>query len=91
MTNPNPKEALEELLEVADKRGDSTLPHPADDPLPWTARMQDAWEEAEAAIPVAELEGQAMKLLENRPIVSHEVILWWKEINKLLAKREALK
>lgn len=36
-------EALDELLEVAALRGDDNLPHPADDPKLWTARMQDAW------------------------------------------------
>lgn len=41
--------ALAELVEVADLRGDSTLPHPADDPKPWTARMQTAWDEARKA------------------------------------------
>ena len=34
--------AVEELLEVADLRGDTDLPHPADDPKLWTARMQSA-------------------------------------------------
>ena len=53
------REALEELVEVADLRGDSTLPHPADDPLLWTARMQTAWDDARAALapdPPAETE-----------------------------------
>jgi hypothetical protein len=36
--------AVEELLEVANLRGDNDLPHPADDPKLWTARMQDAWD-----------------------------------------------
>ena len=38
-------DAAEELLEVADHRGDNVLPHPADDTLLWTARMQTAWDE----------------------------------------------
>lgn len=42
--------ALEELVEVATLRGDNVLPHPADDPKLWTQRMQEAWENAEAAI-----------------------------------------
>lgn len=58
-----PLEALEELLEVADLRGDSTLPHPADDSVLWTARMQDAWDEARTAIPIAAIHGNAMKLV----------------------------
>lgn len=41
---------LTELVEVADLRGDSELPHPADDPKTWTARMQTAWDEAHAAL-----------------------------------------
>jgi hypothetical protein len=45
-------DAVAELLEVADLRGDAELPHPCDDPKLWTARMQDAWDhlrEAHAA------------------------------------------
>lgn len=42
--------ALSELVEVADLRGDSMLPHPADDPILWTARMQTAWDEARTAL-----------------------------------------
>ena len=41
--------AVDELLEVAALRGDSSLPHPADDDKNWTARMQDAWDELESA------------------------------------------
>ena len=37
-------EAAREVLEVADLRGDTDLPHPADDLKPWTARMRTAWE-----------------------------------------------
>lgn len=44
------REALEELLECADLRGDSELPHPADDPKRWTARMQEAWDDCRAAL-----------------------------------------
>ena len=36
-------DATIELLAVAEMRGDDELPHPADDPQLWTARMQDAW------------------------------------------------
>jgi len=36
--------AAVEVLEVADLRGDTDLPHPADDLKPWTARMRTAWE-----------------------------------------------
>ena len=36
-------DAVSELVEVAELRGDCDLPHPADDPRIWTARMQDAW------------------------------------------------
>lgn len=46
--------ALEELIEVADLRGDSDLPHPADDRKLWTARMQTAWDDARAAIAKAQ-------------------------------------
>jgi hypothetical protein len=44
------REALSELLECADLRGDADLPHPSDGPLLWTARMQTAWDEARAAL-----------------------------------------
>lgn len=39
--------ALIELVECARLRGDNELPHPCDDPKLWTARMIDAWGEAE--------------------------------------------
>jgi len=42
--------ALLELVEIASLRGDNDLPHPADNPKLWTARMQDAWSEAEALV-----------------------------------------
>ena len=42
--------AVQELLEVAALRGDSTLPAPPDDPLDWTARMQTAWDDVVAAV-----------------------------------------
>ena len=42
--------ASTELFEVAQLRGDNELPHPADDPLLWTARMQDAWDDLETAL-----------------------------------------
>lgn len=42
--------ALEELVECARLRGDTDLPHPCDDPKLWTARMQDAWHEAERVV-----------------------------------------
>jgi len=38
------RDAVGELLEVATLRGDNNLPSPPDDPLLWTARMQDAWD-----------------------------------------------
>ena len=43
------KAAVQELLEVARLRGDTDLPHPADDPKHWTARMQTAWDDLAAA------------------------------------------
>jgi len=43
-------ETAEELLEVADLRGDSELPHPSNDPKLWSARMQTAWDELRAAL-----------------------------------------
>ena len=42
--------AVQELLEVAALRGDSTLPVPEDDPVLWTARMQTAWDTLVAAV-----------------------------------------
>jgi hypothetical protein len=48
------REAATELLEVADLRGDSDLPHPADDPIDWTARMQDAWDDLRTALKAAD-------------------------------------
>lgn len=39
------REAAKELLEVADLRGDSDLPHPSNEDALWTARMQQAWDE----------------------------------------------
>ncbi len=42
--------AAEELIEVAELRGDNVLEHPANDPLLWTARMQTAWVELEEAL-----------------------------------------
>ena len=46
-------DAADELIEVADLRGDSDLPHPCDDPKLWTARMQDAWSGLREAIDAA--------------------------------------
>lgn len=48
-------DAAEEVLEVADARGDTDLPHPAaaaesGDPRHWTARMQTAWDELRATL-----------------------------------------
>jgi hypothetical protein len=40
-------EALRELVVVAELRGDSDLPHPSNDDKLWTARMQDAWDDAD--------------------------------------------
>lgn len=40
------KGCIGELVECAELRGDADLPHPADDPKLWTARMQHAWNEA---------------------------------------------
>jgi len=49
-------EAAQELVEVADLRGDADLPHPSNDPKLWTARMQTAWDDIRKAI--AEYEGR---------------------------------
>ena len=38
-------EAAIEVLEVADLRGDTDLPHPANDERLWTARMQTGWDD----------------------------------------------
>lgn len=58
--------ALEELLEVADLRGDNRLPHPADDPKLWSARMQTAWDEAAAALTADDRKtGERLRLLEE--------------------------
>ena len=46
--------ALIELVECARLRGDNELPHPCDDPKLWTARMIEAWAEAEMCADVAE-------------------------------------
>ena len=43
-------DAASELMEVADLRGDNCLPSPPDDPKLWTARMQSAWDELDAAL-----------------------------------------
>lgn len=43
-------DALDELLEVSKLRGDRPLPAPEDDPVLWTARMQTAWDDAEAVL-----------------------------------------
>ena len=43
-------DAAIELLAVAEIRGDDELPHPVDDPLMWTARMQDAWTDLREAV-----------------------------------------
>jgi hypothetical protein len=48
------REAATELLEVADLRGDSVLPYPEDDPIDWTARMQDAWDGLRAVLKPAD-------------------------------------
>lgn len=37
-------DAVDELLEVANLRGDNDLPHPCNDHKLWTARMQTAWD-----------------------------------------------
>lgn len=58
--------ALSELVEVAELRGDSDLPAPPDDPRLWTARMQEAWDEARRIVEGPELEAAiaASKALE---------------------------
>ncbi len=47
--NERLREATAELLEVGDLRGDTELPHPANDPALWTVRMQTAWDELRKA------------------------------------------
>ena len=44
------RDSVEELLEVARLRGDNELPHPENDPKLWTARMQTAWDDLQAAM-----------------------------------------
>lgn len=45
------REALEELIEVSDLRGDiDEIPHPCDDPKLWTARLIQAWDDARQAL-----------------------------------------
>ncbi|GEM_PF-3488726 len=51
-------EAAEELLEVANLRGDNELPHPADDPKLWTARAQTAWDELAQSLAAAGYGGE---------------------------------
>ena len=49
------REALEELIEVSDLRGDiDEIPHPCDDPKLWTARLISAWDNARAALEESE-------------------------------------
>lgn len=57
--NAHLREALGELVECASLRGDNDLPHPADDPLLWTARMQEAWNNADALLKEPSDEGEA--------------------------------
>lgn len=47
-------EAMRELHEVAELRGDNVLPAPEDDPKPWSARIQSAWIEVSEALAVYE-------------------------------------
>ena len=51
-------DAARELLEVADLRGDSDLPHPADDENTWTARMQTAWDDTREALAALDKEAK---------------------------------
>jgi len=37
-------DACVELYALAERRGDTTLPHPANDPRLWSSRTQDAWD-----------------------------------------------
>lgn len=55
------REALNELIEVADLRGDSDLPHPSDDPKLWTARMIDAWDGGREVLSNTSATAQRMK------------------------------
>ena len=55
--------AAKELLEVADLRGDSSLPHPANDPKLWTARMQTAWDDLRATLD-AEKKGKPIRCVQ---------------------------
>ena len=50
-------EALRELVEVGDLRGDTSLPHPSDDPITWTARMQEAWDAARQVLGTLQVGG----------------------------------
>jgi len=50
--------AAEELLEVADLRGETELPHPSDDPVLWSARMQTAWDELRSLLTPTKEEGR---------------------------------
>ena len=51
-------EAAVEVADVARLREDDVLPRPEDDPKLWTARMQTAWDELDAAL--AKLEGEVL-------------------------------
>lgn len=62
------RDALEELVEVARLRGDNELPHPSDDPKLWTARMQDAWDNA-ADLLEAPPAAQSLAAQEGKPAV----------------------
>jgi len=52
------EKVLKELVETAGLRGDNDLPHPADDPKTWSARMQTAWDEADAYLARTEKEAE---------------------------------
>lgn len=82
---PNPKEALKPFANMFPDN------LPLTDPL--GKKLQSWAKAARAAIPVAELEGQAMKLLEEREtrmtMMQHEG--WMKRRNHILTQLETLK
>lgn len=58
-------DAAIELIAVATMRGDNDLPHPSDDELLWTVRMQDAWIVLEDSIDSTRLEEEVNIMTEQ--------------------------
>ena len=81
-------EAAQELLEVAELRGDNVLPHPCDDAKLWTARMQDAWDELECAVghAVPELTSPWQSIA-TAPKDGREIQCWRDDVGEVFTMR----